>query len=128
MQSGSNAVFRLQASGRLAAIPKHVAVHIYRVAQECLTNAVRHGKPTQVKLSIEHTETPAQTLAFSVEDNGGGDATVLNRSPGNGLLGIRERITALGGSLFIGRTAAGVRISAAIPLEPVEELMVAGAA
>lgn len=116
IQSGSSAVFRLYSSGRLSAIPKHVAVSIYRVAQECLTNAVRHGSPTQVRLSVEHTESPAGTIAFSVEDNGGGDAAVLNRSPGNGILGIRERIAALGGSLFIGRTAAGVRIAAAIPV------------
>jgi two-component system sensor histidine kinase UhpB len=41
---------------------------------------------------------------------------VLSHSPGNGMLGIRERIAALGGSLLIGRTAAGVRISAVIPV------------
>jgi two-component system sensor histidine kinase UhpB len=116
MQSGSSAVFRLYASGRLSAIPKHVAINIYRIAQECLTNAVRHGSPTQVRLSIEHTEGPAETIAVAVEDNGGGDATALDRSPGNGILGIRERIAALGGSLFIGRTAAGVRVAAAIPV------------
>jgi signal transduction histidine kinase len=127
IQSASSAVFRLHASGPLSEIPKHVAIHIYRVAQECLTNAVRHGSPTQVKLSVEHTESPTGAIAFCVEDNGGGDPAVLNRSPGNGLLGIRERITALGGSLLIGRTTAGVRISAAIPLHPVGELSVAGA-
>jgi two-component system sensor histidine kinase UhpB len=127
VQSGSSAVFRLYAAGRLAAIPKHVAVNIYRVAQECLTNAVRHGSPTQVRLSVEHTESPVGTIAFCVEDNGGGDAAVLNRSPGNGLLGIRERIASLGGSLFIGRTAAGVRIAAAIPIRPSGDLGAAGA-
>jgi signal transduction histidine kinase len=51
---------------------------------------------------------------------------VLDRSPGNGILGIRERIAALGGSLFIGRTAAGVRIAAAIPVRPSEDLSAAG--
>jgi len=123
IQSGSSAVFRLYASGRLSAIPKHVAVNIYRVAQECLTNAVRHGSPTQVRLCIEHPESPAGTIAFSVEDNGGGDVAVLNCSPGNGILGIRERIAALGGSLFIGRTAAGgVRVAAAIPVRPSADL------
>jgi two-component system, NarL family, sensor histidine kinase UhpB len=127
IQSGSSGVFRLYAAGRLSAIPKHVAVNIYRVAQECLTNAVRHGSPTQVRLSVEHTESPAGTIAFSVEDNGGGDAAVLDRSPGNGILGIRERIAALGGSLFIGRTAAGVRIAAAIPVQPAGDLCAAGA-
>ena len=127
IQSGSSADFRLHFSGRLSAIPKHVAINIYRIAQECLTNAVRHGSPTQVRLSVEHTESPAGTIAFSVEDNGGGDAAVLNRSPGNGILGIRERIAALGGSLFIGRTAEGIRIAAAIPVQSSGELSAAGA-
>jgi signal transduction histidine kinase len=116
VQSGARPVFLLNASGRLAAIPKHVALNIYRIAQECLTNAVRHGSPTEVRLSVEHTESPTETIALSVEDDGGGDADMLNHSPGNGLLGIRERIAALGGSLLIGRTAAGVRIAAVIPV------------
>lgn len=116
VQSGARPVFLLNASGRLAAIPKHVALNIYRIAQECLTNAVRHGSPTEVRLSVEHTESPTETIALSVEDDGGGDADLLNHSPGNGLLGIRERIAALGGSLLIGRTAAGVRIAAVIPV------------
>jgi signal transduction histidine kinase len=116
VQSGARPVFLLNASGRLAAIPKHVALNIYRIAQECLTNAVRHGSPTEVRLSVERTESPTETIALSVEDDGGGDADMLNHSPGNGLLGIRERIAALGGSLLIGRTAAGVRIAAVIPI------------
>jgi two-component system, NarL family, sensor histidine kinase UhpB len=116
VQSGARPVFLLNASGRLAAIPKHVALNIYRIAQECLTNAVRHGSPTEVRLSVEHTESPTETIAISVEDDGGGDADMLNHAPGNGMLGIRERIAALGGSLLIGRTAAGVRIAAVIPV------------
>jgi two-component system sensor histidine kinase UhpB len=127
IQSGPSAVFRLHAAGCLAAIPQHVAINIYRIAQECLTNAVRHGSPTQVRLSVEHTNSVAGTIAFSVEDNGGGDAALLNRSPGNGILGIRERIAALGGSLFIGRTAAGVRIAAAIPVHASGDMGAAGA-
>jgi signal transduction histidine kinase len=93
-----------------------VALNIYRIAQECLTNAIRHGSPTEVRLSVEHTESPTETIALSVEDDGGGDADMLNHSPGNGMLGIRERIAALGGSLLIGRTAAGIRIAAIIPV------------
>jgi two-component system, NarL family, sensor histidine kinase UhpB len=127
IQSGSSVAFRLYASDRLSAIPKHVAINIYRIAQECLTNAVRHGSPTQVRLSVEHTESAAGTIAFCIEDNGGGDAAVLDRSPGNGILGIRERIAALGGSLFIGRTEAGVRIAGAIPVRPAGDLSTVGA-
>jgi len=116
IQSGAHAVFRLNASGRLGAIPGHVAVNIYRIAQECLTNAMRHGSPTEVRLSLEHTEGPTETIALSVEDNGGGDPGALQHCPGNGVLGIRERIAALGGNLLIGRAPAGVRIAAIIPV------------
>ncbi len=126
IQSGSGALFRLYAAGQLSAIPKHVAINVYRIAQECLTNAVRHGSPTQVRLSVAHTDNLPGTVALSVEDDGGGDATVLNRSPGNGILGIRERIASLGGSLFIGRSAAGVLIAAAIPVRPPADLSTAG--
>lgn len=126
VQSGPGAVFRLNASGHLAAIPKHVALNIYRIAQECLTNAMRHGSPTEVRLSVAHTESPTETIALSVEDDGGGDAATLNRSPGNGMLGIRERIASLGGSLFIGRTPVGVRIAAVIPILTSESLSAAG--
>lgn len=118
VQLGAGAVFRLSASGHLAQIPKHVALNIYRIAQECLTNAVRHGSPSEVRLSVEHTESPTEMIALSVEDDGGGDADMLSQSPGNGMLGIRERIAALGGSLLIGRTEAGVRIAAVIPVLP----------
>jgi signal transduction histidine kinase len=116
VQSGARPVFRFNASGHLAGIPRHVALNIYRIAQECLTNAVRHGAPTEVRLSVEHSASPTETIALSVEDDGGGDAEVLSHSPGNGMLGIRERIAALGGSLCIGRTGAGVRIAAVIPV------------
>ena len=125
VQSGASAVFRLNASGRLAAIPGHVALNVYRIAQECLTNALRHGSPTEVRLSVEHTDSPTETVALSVEDDGGGDPTVLDRSPGNGILGIRERIAVLGGSLFIGRTSAGVRVAAVIPVLASEGLTAA---
>ena len=116
IQSGTHTIFRLSASGQLGAIPQHVAVNIYRIAQECLTNAMRHGSPTEVRLSLQHTESPTRTIALSVEDNGGGDPGVLDHRPGNGVLGIRERIAALGGNLLIGRAPAGVRIAAVIPV------------
>jgi signal transduction histidine kinase len=126
MQSGSRAVFCLNVSGHLAALPRHVAIDIYRIAQECLTNAVRHGSPTEVMLRVGHDESQAGTIVLSVEDNGGGDAAMLNRSPGNGIFGIRERIAALGGTLSIGRAATGVRIAAVIPVLAPGNLRAAG--
>jgi signal transduction histidine kinase len=114
--SASRAVFRLSIAGKLAALPKQVAIDIYRIAQECLTNAVKHGAPTEVRLSVERMVTEHGTIALSVEDDGGGDAARINRKQGHGILGMRERIAALGGSLSMEKAMRGVRVSAIIPI------------
>ena len=108
--------FHLDVTGDLASVPAEAAVNVYRIAQECLTNAARHGKPHHVHLRVEHVAGADDTVALSVEDDGGGDASRINAGSGHGILGIRERIAALGGSLSIAAAARGVRVAAIIPL------------
>jgi signal transduction histidine kinase len=115
-QSASRAVFRLSVIGKLTALPKQMAIDIYRIAQECTTNAVKHGAPTEVSLSVERVLAKHERIALTVEDDGGGDAAQINRGQGHGILGIRERIAALGGSLSIEKAKRGVRVSASIPV------------
>jgi signal transduction histidine kinase len=114
--SASRTVFRLSIIGKLTALPKQVAIDIYRIAQECMTNAVKHGTPTEVRLSVERITTKDSAIALTIEDDGGGDAARINRGQGHGILGIGERIAALGGSLSIERAKRGVRVSAIIPV------------
>ncbi|WP_333794275.1 sensor histidine kinase [Hyphomicrobium sp.] len=116
MQSASQTAFRLSVIGHMAAVPKQVAIDIYRIAQECLTNAVKHGTPTEVRLKVEYMAHDSQAIALSIEDNGGGDARRIKKAQGHGLLGIGERISALGGKLSIGNAASGIRIAAIIPI------------
>jgi signal transduction histidine kinase len=113
------AAFRLHVIGTLAALPQPVAIDVYRIAQECLTNAVRHGAPTQVSLSLACPGDDEGTIALTVEDDGGGDAAGIDPRHGHGILGIRERIAARGGRLSIGKAARGLRLSATIPLTQV---------
>ena len=94
-------------------MPRATAQNIYRIAQECLTNAARHGSPQDVRLQVERVDA---AVALSVEDDGGGSPAKLSGTSGYGLLGIRERIDALGGSLSIGPAPRGVRVAAVIPL------------
>jgi two-component system sensor histidine kinase UhpB len=108
--------FHLDVTGDLARVPAEAAVNVYRIAQECLTNAARHGKPHHVHLRVEHVAGADDTVALSVEDDGGGDASRINAGSGHGILGIRERLAALGGSLSIAAAAHGVRVAAIIPL------------
>jgi signal transduction histidine kinase len=113
VQSAPQATFHLDVKGDLAEVPRATAQNIYRIAQECLTNAARHGSPQDVRLQVERVDT---AVALSVEDDGGGSPAKLSGASGYGLLGIRERIDALGGSLSIGPAPHGVRIAAVIPL------------
>jgi two-component system, NarL family, sensor histidine kinase UhpB len=110
------AVFHLDVAGDLGRVPAEAAINIYRIAQECLTNAARHGKPQHVHLRIVADANDA--VALSVEDDGGGDIARIGAASGHGILGIRERIAALGGSLSIAGVARGVRVDARIPLPP----------
>ncbi|GJE27828.1 sensor histidine kinase [Methylobacterium organophilum] len=109
---------RLDIAGSLVAVPTAAALSIYRVTQECLTNVARHTAATEVLVRVECETDPARILRLTVEDDGGGAPDQLNSVSGHGILGIRERITALGGSLAIGRARAGLRIAALIPLGP----------
>ncbi len=107
--------FRLNVSGDLADLPGGVAIGVYRVAQECLTNAARHGRPSEVRLSVARTAATDGGVTLSVEDDGGGRASRVLAEPGRGVLGMRERVAALGGNLRIAEAPRGVRVEAYIP-------------
>ncbi len=103
---------RLEVPDALDHCPSELEVALYRVVQEALTNVARHSQARSVAVSIR-TE-PGQLL-LSVADDGGGMATTP--TPHLGLLGIRERIAALAGTLVITTApGAGFRLDAVIPI------------
>lgn len=117
-QTSAKPVVRLDLIGDLSSLPQTIAVSVYRIAQECLTNAIRHGAPGEVLLRVERSKQD-DALALLVEDDGVGDPLSIDASKGHGILGVRERVDAFGGSLSIGRAAkGGVRVAAQIPLTP----------
>lgn len=113
----SGLVITVQGSteGRLA---PPVETALYRSVQEALANAVRHAQATQVHVEIQRVEGAIQC---SVRDDGVGFgvSSVLSRrgERGLGLIGIRERAGALGGTLSIRSTPGqGTELLVAIPL------------
>jgi signal transduction histidine kinase len=91
-------------------LPAEVDLAAYRIVQEALTNVTRHAGATAavVRVRLEDDE-----VLVEVEDDGAGAAGV----PGNGILGMRERARALGGSLTTGPgTDGGFRVCARLPL------------
>ncbi|WP_374982836.1 sensor histidine kinase [Streptomyces fradiae] len=87
----------------------------YRVVQEALTNVHKHAAGAEVVVRLAHRE---EEVAMQVE-NGPSDAAATSArlpSGGNGLVGMRERVTALGGVFVSGPTEdGGFRVSAVLP-------------
>lgn len=113
LQTATRSVFQLQVDGEIAGLPRPIAIDVYRIAQECLNNAARHGQPTQVALSVVQGR---EAVAVTVEDDGGGDAAQAARPGGHGIPGLRERLAMLGGTLAIDNGTRGLRVAAVIPL------------
>jgi two-component system sensor histidine kinase UhpB len=92
-----------------------VSVVMYRVVQEALTNVARHAAAARVRLSI-HRESPDRQVHIHISDDGRG-ADLTARNPGLGLIGMRERVAALGGSVTLTSTAQrGFELRALIPV------------
>ena len=115
-QDAARPMVQLDLRGDLADVRGTVATTAYRVAQECLTNSLRHSAAREISLRIERRTGAEDSLLICVEDDGGGDAAKLTQSAGFGLTGIRERVAALGGSLSIVRATRGLSVAATIPI------------
>ncbi|MER5341388.1 sensor histidine kinase [Streptomyces mirabilis] len=91
----------------------------YRIVQEALTNAARHAGPAKVAVQLDYS---TADLTISVDDDGGADPS-CPPTPGIGLTGMRERVTALGGTLHAApRTEGGFSVRAELPLGLPEEV------
>jgi signal transduction histidine kinase len=115
-QSAARPTIQLDLRGDLTDVRGPAATTAYRVAQECLTNALRHSAAREISLRIERRTGDDNALLIRVEDDGGGDAERVAQSTGFGLTGIRERVTAAGGTLSILPARGGLSVAATIPL------------
>jgi signal transduction histidine kinase len=98
-------------------VPDGVALSAYRVAQEALTNVVKHAGARHVDVRVRYL---ADSLEIEVTDDG---RTGPASGTGFGLLGMRERVAVHGGELETGpRDGAGYRVRAALPTQPREEM------
>lgn len=99
-------------------LPSQYEIVLFRVAQEALTNVARHAHATQVTIGI-HQE--AGAIRLEIGDNGVGfdvDAQPQYRSGGLGLVGIRERVTLVGGQCTVeSQKGHGTRIRVQLPLK-----------
>jgi two-component system sensor histidine kinase ComP len=86
---------------------------LFRVTQEAVSNALKHGQATSIHVSLTRT---TNGVELSIRDDGKGPATTGDRARGLGIPGMRERLRQVGGSVSVasdGRT--GTMVSARIP-------------
>ncbi|MCZ4509859.1 histidine kinase [Streptomyces sp. ActVer] len=128
-ESGRVAGAKVELSVRADGIPPSVGAAAYRIVQEALTNAVRHGGRENLTVRVG-LWTADGALLVSVKDDGtGGDADAggaagsSGGTPGFGLVGMRERARSVGGTLDAGPgPAEGFEVTATLPLPRGDEV------
>lgn len=100
-------------------LPAHLETTIYRIAQEALTNVVRHASAQTVSLIVERTE--SRVLAIIEDDGCGFNVETVMKNPVKdqrlGLLGMEERVALVGGSFTIESTqGTGTSVYVRIPI------------
>src|SRR5271157_3159344 len=93
-------------------LPEQVELAAYYVVSETLTNAARHAAASEVDVEVEADQ---GVLRIEVRDDGRGGATFAH---GSGLVGLRDRVEALGGQLSLrSQPGAGTTVSIAVSLD-----------
>lgn len=122
-QPGGGVTFALDCEADALQLPGALALGLYRLTQEALTNVVRHAQATRATIALRRG--PGGSVCWSVEDDGVGidDVEAATRR-GNGVAGLRERVWALGGEFEIGAAGArqgrpGLRLGATFPPQAV---------
>lgn len=110
----------LRVEGEAVRLSPGLDLAAYRVVQEGLTNALKHGGPVRAWVLLHYGH---RDLELEISDDGSG----VDRSPsvrrldgaGHGLVGMRERVALYGGTLVTGaRPEGGFLVRAVLPLEP----------
>jgi len=103
----------LELNGELGELPSGVDLSTYRIVQEALTNTLKHAQATHVRVRLGRR---AHELAIEVADDGVGPGK--ESTNGHGLIGMRERVALLGGTLETGPgESGGFAVKVRFPLE-----------
>jgi signal transduction histidine kinase len=107
---------RLDIHGEPAGLPASVDLSAYRIVQEALTNTLKHaGTGARATVSLDYQ---AEHIGIEVSDDGAGRPVATPAEHGNGLRGIAERVSLLGGELTVGpATQRGFLVRARLPLQ-----------
>jgi two-component system, NarL family, sensor kinase len=102
-------------NGEVANLPQEKELLIFRIIQECITNALKHGAPETLSIELDYQP---YYLSICIADDGAGFNTVDVKEPGLGLSNMQLRTTLLNGTMEItSKENEGTRINLKIPLD-----------
>lgn len=106
----------LRIEGAARKLPAGLELSAYRIAQEALTNSIKHAPGGRARLTVRYRP---RTVEVEVVDSGGGPGPhpPPPSDGGHGLRGMRERVELYGGVLEAGPCAGGFRVIAAFPTD-----------
>jgi len=117
MTEGTAVTAEVRASGEIRRLPSRIENNALRIAQEALTNAIKHAEAKHILIELEYQ---TANLQLRVKDDGRGfDAEGMLATPDGhfGLLGMRERVEHVGGRLTLSsRPGEGTEVWATIPI------------
>jgi signal transduction histidine kinase len=117
--AGAGTDVTLTVTGRRRDLPAAVELNAYRIVQESLTNAMKHAAGSRVEVLVDYRR---DRLRLLVRDFGDNASREMGRAgaptaPGSGLVGMRQRIALLGGTLTVApHPEGGYQVDAQIPL------------
>ncbi len=107
--------YQLTLNGMIDSLPEPLPVNIYRIVQECLTNIAKHAQASHAEVIITYQAN--HTLQLTIGDDGIANADAFDNTLGVGLLGIRERVMALGGNItLLAGQIGGLTVNITIPV------------
>ncbi|MED4602611.1 sensor histidine kinase [Paenibacillus validus] len=96
-------------------LPKGIEDHLFRIAQEAMSNALRHSKAT--KLEVRLTQPSADAVRLLIRDNGVGFDLDMRKQASYGIVTMNERVNEIGGSMnLLTAPGKGTRIEIRIPI------------
>jgi two-component system sensor histidine kinase UhpB len=109
-----NVALTLSADPRVAELGERASLMAYRFVQEALTNAFRHSRARRIEVALEYDMAKATRTAgdpglsgLRIRIANDGQGIAADATPRMGLLGMRERVRALGGAVAIGANPSG---------------------
>lgn len=113
--SSSRIGFSFHSEGDFSKLGNELAISAYRIVQEALSNVMKHSGATTAQVSLVLSE-PDNELHIEVADDGAGFDTA-SASEGIGIIGMRERVYALGGSIVVhSEPGKGTVVAISLPL------------